>query len=134
MSFNFHATRLAVSSSKGTIHIFDINTIESGGDHLDTCLTSLISKSLGFNSSDKITEKPLRSFAKIKKIKFEKLSESTCPSIITLLKTTADDEEKLIVCLGNANFFNFTISSRGKTYPVETDDMLSFDDGIAKLK
>jgi len=142
ISFNYEATCIAVSSSKRTIHLFDLkkrepycgNEEETDHPQLPISTTtsarwgSKISQVLGFHSDDVVTEKPLRSFAKIRKSKLQKAGEPVVPTTISLVKTTEEGEEQLIVCLGSAKIFHFVVRSDGKSRPVQVNDILSFDD------
>jgi len=142
ISFNYDATCIAVSSSKRTIHLFDLKKIKPCHDneeeidhtHLPISTTtparwgSKISQVLGFHSDDAAAEKPLRSFAKIRKSKLQKAGEPIVQTTISLVKSTEDEEEQLIVCLGSAKIFHFAIRSDGKSRPMQVNDILSFDD------
>jgi len=143
ISFNYEANCIAVSSSKRTIHLFDLKKNNPCcGDEEDiidypqlppsttipTRWGSKISKVLGFHSDDVAAEKPLRSFAKIRKSKLQKAGEPIVPTTISLVRTTEEGEEQLIVCLGSGKLFHFAVRSDGKSRPVQVNDILSFDD------
>jgi len=146
ISFNHESTCVAVSSSKRTIHLFDLKNNEpccgndDGIDHSQLPLSTArsarwgtkISKVLGFQPDGAIVKKPLRSYAKIQKNRLYKSGAPIVPTTISLVNATDDGEEQLIVCLGSAELFHFAIRSDGKNRPVQVNDILSFDDNKDK--
>jgi len=143
ISFNYESSCIAVSSSKRTIHLFDLRNNETscrndGIDHHQLHPSSTtpekwgtkISSVLGFYSDGITVKKPLRSYAKIRKGKIYKAGAPIVPTTISLVNTTEDGDEQLIVCVGGAKLFHFAVRSDGKNRPVQVNDILSFDDNI----
>ena len=133
MAFNYNSSYLALSSSKGTVHVFHLSdevkiehsgNIISRGRNLSSQLYDMIGR---FSTKSTLGEKdPLRSFARIR-IKSEKVGNKVLPNTITFLEhigATEDGTEiHVVVCTENAKYFQFSVRNNGKTHPIRAEDM-----------
>ena len=142
MSFNCQVSQLAVSSSKGTIHIFHLankdrrstndNEVNStSSSRWDTKLTRGFRKVLkSFSSSITqtavgTTHEITRSFVRIK-VKADKFGGSILYNMISLSNSYQYSEEDgtLLICLENGNLLQYAIGRNGRYQPVRAEDMM----------
>lgn len=133
MSFNHDSSYLALSSSKGTVHIFHlsdkVSTKNSGNKifwskNLSSQLYDFIGR---FSTKSTLDQKEaVRSFARIR-IKSEKIGNKVLPNTITFFEHVVEKEDEIeshvVVCTENAKYFQFAVRDNGKTRPIRAEDM-----------
>jgi len=129
ISFNMEASRISVSSFKGTIHIFDL-TKENQVNNREQEPKSNI-----FNALKRLTykvkendENIIRSFARIRL----KGDHARVSNTIAMLKTTklecGEEEDNIAICLQDGKLFQYAVRSNGRKRPTRADDLLIQED------
>jgi WD40 repeat protein len=125
MSFNMQASRMAVSSIKGTVHIFDL------AEENQIKFPKPDSKNSIFKNFRQMTQKRkeaelniIRSFARVR-LKGEHARQS---NTVSMLKTTklenGEEEENIVIVLQDGKLFQFAVQSSGRKRPTRADDLM----------
>lgn len=136
ISFNDDSSKLAISSSKGTVHIFNLSqklNEEKNSDKKSSWRKSISSQFYRFidqlsTRSHNDEKDHIRSFARIR-IKSEKIGKKVLPNTITFLNNSTNDrvstekENHVAVCTENAKYFQFVVKESGKTFPIRAEDV-----------
>lgn len=127
MSFNLNASKISVSSIKGTIHLFDLaedNQLnrKQNPDGKSSVLNAL--KRLSLYKSKENEANIIKSFARIR-LKGE---QSRLSNTIAMLRTTklenGDEEDNVAICLQDGKLFQYAVNGNGKKRPTRADDLL----------
>jgi WD40 repeat protein len=132
MSFNADVTMLAVSGSKGTVHLFHL-TEENQVNSVQDESTQGVALKKGFSNmmkrftskSKDDTENIVRSFVRIR-LKGE---HSKVANTVAMLKTVesedGDKEDDVAICLGDGKLFQYAVRHNGKKRPTRADDLMA---------
>lgn len=124
ISLNMNASRIAVSSSKGTIHLFDLcKENRANYQAKQSSKRNVLLKYLKLKGQEK-DENIVRSFARVR-LKGE---HSRVPNIVRMLKNAilenGEDVENVAVCLNDGKLFQYSVQNNGKRTPTRADDLL----------
>jgi WD40 repeat protein len=130
MAFNGNASLLAVSGSKGTIHLFHLNEdnqlVQGSTSHDVTRQVGIAGYMKRFTSNSNNDGQIIRSFARLR-LKGE---NSRKPNTITVLDSVQEDdiEENIAICLGNGTLLQYAVRYNGKKRPIRAEDLLFHTD------
>jgi len=130
MAFNGNASLLAVSGSKGTIHLFHLNKdnqiVQDSSSHDAPRQVGIAGYMKRFTSKSSNDGQIVRSFARLR-LKGE---HSRKANTITVLDAVQEDEleENIAICLGNGTLLQYAVRYNGKKRPIRAEDLLFHTD------
>jgi len=130
MAFNGNASLLAVSGSKGTIHLFHLNkdnqVVQGSSSHDVPRQVGIAGYMKRFTSNSNNDGQIVRSFARLR-LKGEHSRKSNTITVLDSVQEV-ELEENIAIGLGNGTLLQYAVRYNGKKRPIRAEDLLFHTD------